>query len=65
MSSNLKVFGDGPRTASDGTVFSCYTVEWKGEEPPASIELGEATYLLMTNPDGTHFDREVPRGKDS
>ena len=57
MSSDLKVFGDGPRTASDGTVFSCYTVEWKGEEPPASIELGGVTYQAVTDVDGRPIER--------
>ena len=62
MSSDLKVFGDGPRTASDGTVFSCYTVEWTGEEPPSSIELGGYVYLLVTRPDGTALNRRTGDG---
>lgn len=64
MGGDVKVFASSGKYA-DGTPFHCYTVEWSGEGYPAALELGEATYLLMTNPDGTHFDREVPRGKDS
>ncbi|MBP3883990.1 MAG: hypothetical protein J6D54_03505 [Olsenella sp.] len=63
MSSDLKVFGDGPRTASDGTVFSCYTVEWKGEGYPEVIELGDATYLLVEDCFGNPIKRRSSDGK--